>query len=195
MSSIIEETIVNNNFPRGEYQDILIGPQGEVVWKRPWRQNLIVEGMGKLLAASVKGDKQGIALNYWAVGDGDANWEQQEPTDADRRTWSMLKHETGRNPIFPGQMTFLDDQEQPSSQITDRLKIVANFTVENIDNGGIGDVRILREFGLFADGQTDSNSGTLINHCIHTPFELKFGQTLQRTLHLIFWKRNSNHDG
>ena len=172
----MQEQMVEPGFPAGEYRDVLIGPGGRVQWETPWQRNLIVNNLRKLLAALVKGDPQGHAASYWAVGAGQAAWDAGPvPSEQDRRQLVQLYAETGRKAIGPGQIKFL------GGAFTNQLEITAEFTSADI----AGDMS-LREFGLFAGGGGAANSGVLMNHRIHPRIDMQPGFTLQRTLRLTF---------
>lgn len=178
---MIEEAVFENNFPKGEYRDILIGPYGELLWKMPWKRNMIVEGLSKLLAALVKGDTQGKPVGFWAVGTGQEVWDQGTfPSEASHRTCTKLYNETGRKPIPPSQITFR------GGSFTNQLEITIEFTTADIPPGIGNQNWRLREFGLFAGGDSLVNSGILINHRIHPRIDMQEGLTLQRTLLLTF---------
>jgi hypothetical protein len=173
---MIEERVFEHSPPMGKYQDTLVNASGEVIWKTPWQHNVIVEGLGKLVAALLKGDTQGSHIAYWAVGIGEDSWERETPKDSERREWTALKTETGRKAIPEDQIIFLD------GDFTNQLQITAEFTTADIPGGA--DQWKLREFGLFAGGDATPNSGTLINHRTHPRIDLQDGFTLKRTLNL-----------
>ena len=165
--------------PSGEYRDVLVDAVGRQVWCRDWQQNLIVDGLRRLLAALVKGDPQGAGLAFWAVGTGDPSWDVGTvPPEAARRTRSQLYAETARKALMPGQITFL------GGPFTNRLEITTAFTTADIPGGPAG--WSLREFGVFGGGSATANSGVLINHRIHPRIDLQAGFSLQRTLRLTF---------
>jgi hypothetical protein len=166
-------------YPRGECRDVLIGPDGRCIWRRDWQHNLIVEGLGNLLAALVKGDAQASPLTFWAVGSGDVTWDSGTlPPEAALRTRTRLYHETGRKAIPPGQIAFL------GGTFTNQLEIGLEFTTADVP-GGDADWQ-LREFAVFAGGTMVADSGVMINHRIHPRIDLQPGFTLQRTLRLTF---------
>lgn len=173
-----EEMIWKAGFPVGEYQDRLLGPDGELIWTTPWQRNLIVAGLPKLLAALLKGDAQGTPLSHWAVGSGEESWDSGPlPDDSERGQWSSLKAEVGRKDLT-GQITFLD------GNFTNKLEISIEFTINDIGQGT--QKCQLREFGLFAEGSAALNPGIMINHRIHPRIDLQPGFTLQRKLRLTF---------
>ena len=179
-----EDIIFHHHFPKGEHRDILIGPEGDIIWERPWQSNLIVNGLRYLLAALVMGDSQGSRLTHWAVGAGKESWDGGSSiSEDDRRKLTRLVTETARMAISPGRgISFLSDEETPTSNITERLEITVNLTAEQLP----ADNKQLREFGLFAGGEDTPGSGILINHRIHPLIVMKRGFTLQRTLRLTF---------
>ena len=169
-----EEIRVSDAF-RGEHRDVLLGPDGRVVWVAAWKPNVIVDTARNLIAALLKGDSQGAAIARWAVGAGEAVWDQSAPPpDAIRRTRSQLFAETGRKTIAAGQIIFL------GGTFTNRLEITSSFTTADVPAGP------LREFGLFAGGTNAANTGVLVNHRVHPRIDMQAGFTLQRTLRLTF---------
>jgi hypothetical protein len=178
-----EEIIFHHHYPQGEYRDILVGPQGDIVWERPWQHNLIVEGMSRLLAALLKGDRRSASLTHWAVGAGMTEWDRgSQPTDNDLRKRTKLYQETARIPIASGRGIDFLSNGTPTGKMTDKLAITINLTADQLPD----DRQQLREFGLFAGGKNTPNDGFLINHRIHSLIEMKRGFTLQRTLRLTF---------
>jgi hypothetical protein len=178
---MIEEPLFKYCCPQGEFQDILIDIDGNVIWQTPWQPNLIVNGLRRVLAALIKGEGQ--ALTFWAVGTGQDLWDSLPPVlpgDDERRQLTQLYRETKRKPIPADQMVFVGGT--PSSP-SNQLQIRVDFLAEDIPV--IGD-RQLREFGLFSGGTAVPNTGVLINHRIHPRIDLQEGFTLQRTLRLTF---------
>lgn len=175
------EHTADGGYPRGEFRDTLLGPDGEPVWRNPWRRNLIVDGLRRLLAALTMGDPQGVPLAFWAVGTGEESWDDGTiPPEAARRTRTQLFSETARKPIPPGQITFV------GGTFTNRLEINMEFVAADIPPGPGNQNWRLREVGLFAGGSAAADSGILINHRIHPRIDMQPGFTLQRTLRLTF---------
>jgi hypothetical protein len=161
--------------PAGRHRDVLVGPDGRVLWERTWASNVIADSLGPLLAALVKGDPQGASIAWWAVGSGESQWDAgPPPDDAVRRGRTRLYAETGRAAVAPGQITFL------GGTFTNRLEIISSFTTAEVPAGP------LREFGLFAGGTSAADSGVLVNHRVHPRIDMQQGFTLQRTLRLTF---------
>ena len=165
---MIQETTFQPGYPRGEYQDILIGPQGEIIWERPWQHNTILAGMSKLLAALIKGDTiNGKPLGYWAVGTGKHNKDAlANITD--------LKAPVLKKEIKPWNMTYIGGTSH--NQLAKTIEITMDFSIDDFNTNAIS----LTEFGLF------SQSNFLINYHSHKAIEIKIGFTLRRKLHLIF---------
>lgn len=178
---MLEETIFQTEYPKGEFRDRLLSPQQALIWERPWQHNLIVNSLRRLLAALIKGDPQGEQLMFWAVGTGEAAWDDGTlPPEATRRTLEQIYTETARKAIPPDQITFL------GGAFTNQLEIRLDFTTADIPPGPGNQNWRLREFGLFAGGTAAPNSGILINHRIHPRIDMQEGLTLQRTLRLTF---------
>src|SRR5262245_20466381 len=131
--------LVRSGFPFGEHRDVLLSPDGELVWERDFEHNVIVDSLRSLLAALVKGDSQGAPLARFAVGSGDPAWDSTgPPPDSARRGRTQLFQETGRKVIAAGQIIFL------GGAFTNRLEISSSFTTADVPAGP------LRELGLFA---------------------------------------------
>ena len=160
---------------RGEHRDVLLGPDGELVWEREWGQNVLVDTARINLAALVKGDPSAGRVAFWAVGTGDPAWDAGPPADAVRMTFTKLVAEVARKPIAPGQITF-----SPPGAAGKTLEIQSTFVAADFDQAK--PLPLLREFGLFSSG----TPSLLMNHRVHPPIGMQPGFTLQRTLRLTF---------
>lgn len=172
---MIQETLYTPGYPRGEYQDTLIGPQGEVIWQRPWQHNLIVKGMGELLTRRMKGNGSD-RIAWWALGRGEGAWDDEAMFETvkkknEKKSRQKLVNLVKRIPIEPSYIVYAGDNPDIP---TDTLEIKMDFTVPEIPQGP------LREFGLMSD------QGVLLNYHIHPRIDLTQGSTLRRTLHLSF---------
>lgn len=179
---MIEETVFQQQFPQGQYRDVLLSPQREVIWEQPWQPNLIAEGFRRVLAALVRGE--GDSLNFWAVGTGQEEWDSptaELPDDETRRQLIALYNEIRREAISPDDIIFVGGSP---TEPTNQLEISVAFTIA--EDAGEAETQSLREFGLFAGGSIEPNSGVMINHRIHPRIDLQPGFTLQRTLLLTF---------
>ena len=161
----------------GRFRDRLVTGGGALVRAWPWRPNLIVDELSRLLAALVKGDAQGGPLRWWAVGSGDPSWDSGAAPGAEvRRGWTALHTETGRKQIPPGRIGFV------GGPLTNQLEITMQFTAADLPGGPA--TWSLREFGVFAGGPV--GAGLLVNHRVHPRIDLQPGFTLERTLRLTF---------
>ena len=160
----------------GEHRDVLRDADGRIVWVREWEHNVIVTSLRSLLAALVKGDSQGHAIGWWAVGSGALAWDSPPgaPADAVRQGYSRLVAEVGRKAVPAGAMAFL------GGSFTNQLEIISSFTTADVPVGP------LREFGVYGGGTAAANSGVLINHRVHPRIDMQPGFTLERTLNLTF---------
>ena len=170
-----QDNIFNQSSPRGEHRDVYIGANNTIIWKTPWQHNVITSGLRPLIAALIKGDDQ-PTLSFWAVGTGDAAWDQgTPPTDEERKSRTQLYNEVARKPFET--ITKREDHDN-------QLEIKAIFTISDITDSANNQ---LREFGIFAGGTENTpNSGILINHRLHPRIDLEAGADLVRTLRLIF---------
>lgn len=173
-----EERVFQSSYPKGLFQDILLGPTGTVIWKRPWQSNVIVVGLRTVLAQRVKGE-EGEPINFWAIGSGEVIWDEtneEPPAPEERVNRITLFNETFRKPIPPTQIEFVG--EDPSPQIEIQMEFTtAELPADNLQ---------LREFGLFSSETDSRDSGFMINHRIHPRIDMQEGFTLQRTLRLTF---------
>ena len=171
----------HSQYPKGEYCDTLYDVTDQIVWQTPWRSNLIVNGLSRLLAALVKGDEAGDALAFWAVGIGNSDWDTGTnlPNEDERRNFTTLVNETGRKVIEPNDIIFF-----PSGSLSNQIEISVQFTAADIASDA-PENRQLREFGLFAGGTTSRGTGRLINHRIHARIDLE-DAPLERVLRLTF---------
>lgn len=176
---MLEEIAYSRGWPKGEHQDILLGPTGEVIWTRSWQSNTIVNGLREVLAGLIKGDPAVKPLNYWAVGTGDPAWDNgARPEGPELVERTQLYNEVARKELGSDQITFV------GGTLSNQLQIRADFVAADIS--GSDENRKIREFGLFANGGTDSNSGMMINHRVHPRIDLQEGFPLQRILLLTF---------
>lgn len=170
---------------KGCYYDVLTDSQGHVQWDSGWRLNLIVQQCDVLLAALMKGhpDLQGIL--YWAVGEGEKDWDALCPSP--RPDDTHLATEIARQALAPEQIVYLDDAGkpmEPPSTPSNCLEITAEFKGEDVVLSGW---QPLREFGLFGGDATEApDSGFMIDYVIHPRVDLTPEATLKRTVHLTF---------
>jgi len=170
---------------KGRYHDALIYSQGLVQWDSGWCPNLIVQGCNVLLAALMKRhpDTQGIL--YWAVGEGEKDWDALCPSP--RLGDSRLTTEIARQALTPDQIVYLDnggEPTEPPSTPSDCLEVRAEFRGEDLVSNGF---QSLREFGLFGGDATEApDSGFMIDYVIHPRIDLSPGDTLNRKLRLTF---------
>ena len=89
-------------------------------------------------------------------------------------------NETYRKAITPENITFIDADNTPTSEVTNKLQVSVTFN-EDEANGE------LREFALFGGKATDSlNSGLMVNHKIHPIIFKTDGMILERLIRLTF---------
>jgi hypothetical protein len=172
-----EERVFKSYYPKGLFQDSLLGPTGDLIWQRPWQSNVIVVGLRTVLAQRAKGE--GEPINFWAVGSGEVIWDEineEPPSPTARVNRTALFNETFRKPIPLTQIEFVGTG--PSNQI----QIQMEFTTDELPPDNVQ----LREFGLFSSEDNSPNSGFMINHRIHPRIDMQEGFTLQRTLRLTF---------
>lgn len=161
-----------------EIQDTLYNKDGSVA-NRYHHVNTVVDSCSKLIACLMKGQAGQTGIKYWAVGKGDKNWNNDTPPSPTVTDVNLLS-ETYRKAINPKDIVFLDDNNNPTETITNKLQITITF-LENEANGE------LREFGLFGGNATGSvNSGFMINRKIHPLIYKTSGMKLERIIRIVF---------
>ncbi len=167
---------------RGIYRDTLIDHQGRVCLKSVWHSNVIVQNCNTLLAALMKSDKGMSGILYFAVGEGESDWDSMRPNPM--FTTSQLTTEVRRVVLNDNDIAFLDNTGQPSKTPTNQLEITVTLRGEDFE---LSEFQSIREFGLFGGNATEeSDSGFMINYVIHPRIDLVPGMTLNRMLRLNF---------
>ncbi|MBA2669175.1 MAG: hypothetical protein H0U67_02255 [Gemmatimonadetes bacterium] len=163
----------------GRYCDTVVDHAG-VHHVHPWRSNLVVATCDLLLAALLR-RQEGIAgILFWAVGEGEREWDARLPSP--RTTNTRLARELARQALRADQIVYLDPSGNPSEAPTARLEVTAEFA--GSDFGAEG-TQALREFGLFGGDATEApDTGFMINQVIHPRIDLGPEDTLLRRLQL-----------
>lgn len=141
--------------------------------------NTVVNDCSKLIACLMKGHGGYAGIKYWAVGSGSASWNNASlpnPSVTDTK----LMAETFRKAITPSDITFLDDADKPTQNVTNKIQISITFT-ENEANGE------LREFGLYGgNASATKDSGLMINRKIHPLIYKTSGMIVERVIRIVF---------
>lgn len=141
--------------------------------------NTVVDDCSKLIACLMKGHSGCKGITYWAVGKGSSDWDNDNPPNPSVKDTKLL-NETFRKPISADDIKFLDENDNVTDKITNKLEITVIFTEEEA-NGE------LREFGLFGGNATEAlNSGIMINRKTHGLIYKTSGMRLERTIRLTF---------
>jgi hypothetical protein len=169
------------SFPRHwEIIDRLIDAKTGEVIKEYNYCNTVVNDCSKLIACLMKAQAGYGGIKYWAVGKGDASWNNDAPPSPTVNDTKLLV-ETYRKALDPvNDIKFLDSNNAETATVTSKLQIKITF-LESEANGE------LREFGLFggtADGT--ANSGLMINRKIHPLIYKTSGMKLERIIRVQF---------
>jgi len=159
------------------YDTLLVPATGERTIIHNGLSNLIVVGFGYLVAALLCGGADdSLPLRYWAVGSGEgAFWD--DLTVEQRQAKSMfpmtqLYTEVAR---VSTQNIFIDDNDDPSASVTNRVEVQAIFGPDVSGN--------LREFGIFGgDATAGANTGLMIDHKAHMTINLNVTSGLEQVL-------------
>ena len=163
---------------KGEYTDTIRYANGDVEVVKG--ENLIVDGLLRLVT-TLLGVKSGYTgLKYWAVGQGNSSWDTSTPEAL--TTDTELTNEIGRKQISASDMTWVTSNGSDSSTPTNRLKVRVTFGANEC-------VGTWREFGLFGGNATDSrNSGIMINHKNHSVITKTNEMEIEREIIFTFSK-------
>lgn len=166
---------------RGQYRDVLRGPDGRLRWDRGWQSNAIVGDCRKLLASFIRGAPDANGLIGIEAGAGLSQWDSTGPPPATSGQSALVDPNPFR--LTNLQIDFLT-AGTVSLAPTNRLQIRAGFG-PNLppwpnDTHVTGN---LREFGLVAQlGGTT----VLINYVTHPVISKDRDSTLERTIWLTF---------
>ena len=163
---------------KGEYTDTIRYANGDVEVVKG--ENLIVDGLLRLVT-TLLGVKSGYTgLKYWAVGQGNSSWDTSTPEAL--TTDTELTNEIGRKQISASDMTWVTSNGSDSSTPTNRLKVRVTFGANEC-------VGTWREFGLFGGNATDSrNSGIMINQKNHSVITKTNEMEIEREIIFTFSK-------
>lgn len=141
--------------------------------------NTVVDECSRLIASMMKNHNGYGGISYWAVGSGVETWDDSNPP-APSVGDTVLSNETFRKAVLAEHMEYLDEADQPTPSITNKMRIQMTFT-EDEANGP------LREFGLYGGNATGTkDSGIMINRKNHGLIYKTSGMTLERTIILTF---------
>lgn len=162
---------------KGEVTDRLIDAKtGEVIEERVY-QNTVVDNCSVLIAGLMKGALSGV--QYFAVGAGSSSWNNASlpsPSTSDTK----LLAETYRKAINSADVIYIDDDNEPSANPTNRIQITVTFD-ESEANGE------LRELAIFGGNATATkDSGLMLNRKIHALIYKTSGMKLERIIRFTF---------
>ena len=170
----------NSHWITGEVHDVLIDKDGNRT-ELPVDHNLVVNTCSNLIAALIKGDES-AGVRYWAIGGylsnetGDAT-----PFTSPASTDEKLKKEIYRQEITEDNMTFVTADNNPTSVVTNKLKItvVIPYTAAN---------GTWYEFGLFggSSASEEANTGIMINRKVHDPIVKSANLQVERNIIFTF---------
>jgi hypothetical protein len=167
-------------WPRGEYQDRLSTAMGSDTLTT-WHSNRIVTGCRLLLAAFMRGDEP-LGIQQLKVGRGLAAWDGEPPGPPPPSTQELADPEPFVVAVDPSAITYLDATGASTTGPTNRLQIEVTLAAEEPppdDESGFP----LREFGLFG---TLGGEEYMINYVRHPVINKQAGDTLTRTIRLVF---------
>lgn len=187
---------------KGKYQDIL-KQNGKVLWDFGWKSNEIVQDYGRFLAALMKRDFDGqVGIEYIAVGNyadldifkGKAldffNWCNQGDSGPLWSTESAgsTKKWIWAKKIEPGNMKYLDQDDNEIDTITDKLKIDITF-IRMEPSEETFDFKEFALVGIYKDPDSnlfDTTKMFFINYVNHGQIIKDNSMELSRTIKLTF---------
>ncbi len=166
----------------GIWRDVLFDSGSRVRWDSGWRSNLIVDSCNVLLASLMKRQEGVQGILFWAVGQGERDWDSVSPVPM--LGDSLLTNEVARLAISPEQIVYVNEENQPVEDPTTRLEVTAEFKGQDLVPNG---TQTLREFGVFGgDATREPDSGLMIDYVIHPAIVLTPEVRLSRRLRLTF---------
>lgn len=136
--------------------------------------NLVVNSFLKLVMCMLKNDENTAGIQYWAVGSGEASWDNERPDP--RLEEEQLTNEIGRKAISNTNITFLDGEFNEVSTPTNILQVKHTFGANDC-NG------VWREFGIFGGNATaEADSGIMINKRHHAIITKTEEMTIERIM-------------
>jgi len=141
--------------------------------------NTVVDDCSNLIACLMKGQEGYKGIAYWAVGAGEDHWSDEKPPTPTVNDHSLVK-ETFRKKLEADNIKFLDERDEVSESVTNKLSITVFFD----KNEALG---ALREFALFGGNATGvKDSGIMINRKTHGLIYKSKGMTLKREIIISF---------
>lgn len=136
--------------------------------------NLVVTSFTKLVMALVGRATNYKGINYWAVGSGLTEWDNNPVSPTLNET--TLTAELGRKLLKPENFSFQDAEGNTSQTPTNILRVNVTFEADEC-NG------IWREFGLFGGNATATlNSGILVDKRHHEVITKTNTMAIERTI-------------
>lgn len=174
-----ENEVTGGHSFKGEVFDTIYHTDGTIE-KRERSFNIVVNDISRLISALIKhhnGHNEGNL--YWALGTGQDTWDDTPYTPLDTNT--KLTNEVFRKAILPEQRTFVDENGEPTSEVTNRLQL--NIVIESTEANG----NSLREFGIFGGNASETkDSGIMINHKSHARIDKVEGMKIERSVRFTF---------
>lgn len=136
--------------------------------------NLVVNSFLNLVMCLIRNLSGYSGIQYWAVGSGNASWDNSMPTP--ELTATRLTTEIGRVAISASEISFLNSSYSEVTSPTNIIQIKHLFGTSDC-NG------VWREFGIFGGNATTSpNSGIMINKRHHAVLTKTDEMTIERTM-------------
>lgn len=166
---------------RGIYRDLL-QQDGTVIFDSGWSSNTIVNRCRVLLAGFMKNEPSS-GIQYLAVGQGLSDWDAAGAPAAIPETTTLVQPYTPTIPIDQLNVAYLDHNDAPTAEPTNRLQITATLLPGYPAPLAPRSTYPLREFGLF--GRFGS-SEYMINCIRHPVINKDAAATLIRMVRLYF---------
>lgn len=184
--SATNSAAVQSPAPKGIYRDVLRGPEGVILFDSGWHSNKIVNNCRRLLAGFIKdapATQSVRGIQHLSVGQGRKDWDGSPPPEPPDETLAL---ETPYSEPIPADMLkieYLDEDGQPSEQITAHLQITATLGPGYPPPVDPLKTYPLREFGLFGKA---GDEFFMINVVRHPVIHKDENAILTRTLQLRF---------
>lgn len=174
---------------RGRFRDVLLAPDGAVVWDRGWHHNAIVTDFRRLLAAFVHGEpRTADGVVGLQVGAGRPEWDAASPPPPSADQQALVDPAPFVVERDQLQLGFVDPETgAPSATPTRSLEVRASLGPGEPPwpdaPQGPHATSTLREFGLV--GRLDGEV-VLLNYRTHPAIAKDPASTLDRSIWLVF---------
>jgi len=167
--------------PHGMYRDRLVTASRRQM-DRGWQSNRIVDRCRTLIAGFMRGDRS-LGIQQLQIGRGLAEWDEAPPAGPPATVQQLTDTAPFVVSLTPRQIRYVDAGGVPDRHPTNRLEIVVTLAANEPPLRRGETDYAMREFGLFGDF---GGEAYMINYVRHPVLHKQAGDTLTRTIRLVF---------